>query len=249
MARDALITQDFRNLGVSMENHAAHGTKTDKGASEGKAKRIVPWIILFSTAVVTAVIIIALIGLFVYHMVDFKFLANTSCHQVNDWKFLPEFTYCFYSDKWNEETYLSSISSFYSTLITVLIAFQALISWVSFVVIRNSNKHEIESEVEKELPHYFKTKESDRVLREALESISEKVALEAAKALREAEDDAVETLQKEIYEKMGPQINGFKGRIEELEVKVKRLRNGDDEEGEEDDGEGAGEIITEGKLM
>ena len=146
----------------------------------GALKSTLTYFGLLGCAILTSVVLLALGGLWVYHMVDVKFLGDASCSQAGGSYYLPKFTYCFYSDKWNDETYLAAISSMYTTLITVLIALQALISWVSFMVIRNSNKQVIEREVEKEIPYFFRTKDADKLLQDALKSISVDAAKRAA---------------------------------------------------------------------
>jgi len=63
--------------------------------------------------------------------------------------------YCFFSQNWDDGTYLSSITGFYTNLITVLLALMAIMSALSFVVIRSSAKGHIEDYVDNviEQPH------------------------------------------------------------------------------------------------
>ena len=118
------------------------------------------------------------------------------------------------------------------------------------MVIRNSNKQEIEREIEKEIPYFFKTKDSDKIVQDALTEISASAARKAVNELRDDEDNALEALQKLIYDELQPQFSGFRGKIEELVVKVRKLENGDNGDEEEPEDGAAGEAAAgEGRLI
>lgn len=193
-------------------------------------------------SVLTAVVLIGLLALFAVHIVDFSFLSDAACRKVEATRFSSEFTYCFYGSDWNEEVYLSAVSGFYSTLVAVLVAVQALISWLAFTVIRSSNKQAISEEVEREVPFFFRTKDADKLLQDALKMISVEAAKEAMKELRKEDDKATEALQNAVYEELKPTVDGLTGKIEELRVKVDELLNGGEDE---DEGAGKGGKITE----
>lgn len=193
-------------------------------------------------AVLTAVVLVGFLALFAMHMVDFSFLSDAACRKVETTRFSSEFTFCFYGSDWNEETYLSAVSGFYSTLVSVLVAVQALISWLAFTVIRNSNKQSISEEVEREVPFFFRTKDADKLLQETLMAISVKAAKEAIKGLRTDDDKATEALQNAVYEDLKPSVEGLMGKIEELRVRVDEILNDGEEE---DEGGGKGGKITE----
>lgn len=192
-------------------------------------------------AVLTAVVLVSLLALFAVHMVNFSFLSDAACHKIEATRFFREFTYCFYGSDWNEETYLSAVSGFYSTLVAVLVAVQALISWLAFTVIRSSNKQAISEEVEREVPFFFRTKDADKLLQDTLNAISVEAAKEAMKELRKDDDKATEALQNAVYEDLKPTVEGLRGKIEELRVKVDVLLNGEEED---DDDLGKGGNIT-----
>ncbi|WP_299144185.1 hypothetical protein [uncultured Tateyamaria sp.] len=179
-------------------------------------------------SVITSIVLIVLVGLFFLHVVDVSFLSDAACRQIESSRYYDKFTYCFYGSDWDEETYLAAVSGFYSTLIAVLVAVQALISWLSFAVIRSSNKQSIEEEIEKEIPYFFRTKDADRLLEDALTAISADAAKNAIKGLRQEDDKAMEALQKLVYEELQPALEGARGEIEELQVKIEALKNGDD---------------------
>lgn len=195
---------------------------------------------LLACALTTTVVIIGVGGYTIMHMVDVKFLTDVACQDFGPSKYVPKFTYCFYDEEWDSETYLAAITSFYTTLITVLIALQALISWVSFIVIRNSNKQEIESEVEKELPNFFRSKNSDTVIKEALQDNMKREISKAINKQRDSEDEAFDGLQESVYNQVLPQLRDIRAEIELLEVRMEKLahkvQNGDVAETDDEPG-------------
>ncbi|WP_114011716.1 hypothetical protein [Cohaesibacter intestini] len=188
-------------------------------------------------AVSTALALVALLfWFFATFMVDLSFLSDAACRKVSETRFYDSFTYCFYGSDWDEESYLSAISGFYSTLVAVLVAVQALISWLAFTVIRSSNKQAIGEEVEREVPYFFKTKDADRLMREALNDISYQAAKEALSNLRKDDDKSTEELQQVVYDNLQPALEGIQGEIEELRVRLDSLNDGYDDGSEEQEG-------------
>lgn len=155
-------------------------------------------------AVATAIAIIGLSAILLIHVIDIRFVSEAACHHVDTSNILGKYTYCFYGQDWDEEAYLSAISGFYSTLIAVLIAVQALISILAFVVVRASNRSAIEEEIEKELPRYFDTVKSvDRV----------KSFVEVASKASVADQ----------YAQMEKTIRGLQGELEEVQARLYEL--------------------------
>ena len=166
-------------------------------------------------SVATSVALVGLAALAFLHIFDFAFLEDAACREVDASKYYNEFTYCFYGSDWDEEKYLATVSGFYSSLVAVLVAVQALISALSFVVIKTSNKGAIEEEVEKEVPKYFATVA-------AVDQVKGFVRETAGSAF----DQKLDALKNEI--------TGLKGRLEELQEQVfeigEKTMNGDTEE-------------------
>ena len=187
-------------------------------------------------AVSTAVVIVGILFVFATHIVDFSFLSDAACREVPKTRYYDSFTYCFYGSDWDEETYLAAVSGFYSTLIAVLVAVQALISWLAFTVIRSSNKQAIGEEVEKEVPYFFKTKDADRLLQAALKEISHKAAKDALNELRKEDDKSTEELQQAVYDELQPALEGVRGEMEELRVRLEEYINDDEEDVGEEEG-------------
>lgn len=213
--------------------------ETSTTASRRGSKPAVTYFGLLLCAISTTLALLALAGLAIAHIVDIKFIKDAACQSYQATSGIPKFSYCFYSEEWDSATYLSTISTFYTTLITILIALQALISWISFIVIRNSNKQTIESEVEKELPNFFRRRDSDTILQGALNKNLVALAEDALNKARDYEDNAVEGLQSSVYNDLMPQLTGMKAAIEQIEVRVRKLQqdqsNGNDDDGVNDD--------------
>lgn len=110
--------------------------------------------------VVGASIVMFLVIFAAYFMLDLSFVSNASCGSTG------EAAYCFFDDKWDSDTYLSIITEFYSTVITVLIFLVGVMAAFAYVVIRGSAMQQAEEEIEREVDRYFETgKAQERILR------------------------------------------------------------------------------------
>ena len=91
-------------------------------------------------------IIALLVSVFaVYLFIDLSFLSSASCGAADD------YVYCFFDEKWDSGTYLSTITGFYSTIITLLIALLGVVAGLAFIVIRSSALQQAEESIEKEV--------------------------------------------------------------------------------------------------
>lgn len=186
--------------------------------NSGRKEHGIYWKYLFC-AVVTAILVISLAALYFKINVNVNFLSNTACQQVKAAPFSKEYTFCFYGSEWDEGTYLSSITSFYSTLITVLIAAQSLVSALAFVVIKASNKRIVEEEVESELPKYFNT-------------------VAAVNQVREFVNDSTKSALSDQLGDVKNLISGLQGDVEELRARVYELEGNGDADDQESNDEG-----------
>ncbi|MES0826753.1 hypothetical protein [Ruegeria sp. SCP11] len=202
-------------------------TQTSKDADKPHKPVGIFWGYLL-VAVSTAVAVIAILFVFATHIVDFSFVSDATCRVVSETRFYDRFTYCFYGSDWDEETYLGAVSGFYSTLVAVLVAVQALISWLAFTVIRSSNKQAISEEVEKEIPYFFRTKDADPIIQDALNAISYEAAKTALQDIVKDDTKATEELQRQVYEKLVPGFDGLRGDVEQLQAQFERYLEGDD---------------------
>lgn len=102
-----------------------------------------------------------------YWVLDLSFLSTASCGRDDD------YVYCFFDDVWDSATYLSVVTSFYSTVITVLIALMALVAGLAYIAIRNSYFQRGEETIEKEVVRFFKTDDGEMKIRKGLKTIKE----------------------------------------------------------------------------
>lgn len=86
-----------------------------------------------------------------YIFIDISFLSNTGCNKGKD------YVYCFFEKEWDSGTYLSTITSFYSTVITILIALLGVVAGFAIFVIRGSTLERGDEVIEKEVDRYFET--------------------------------------------------------------------------------------------
>lgn len=100
-----------------------------------------------------------------YLLIDFSFLPDASCGGSDD------YVYCFFDDKWDSETYLSVVSGFYSTIITILIFLLGTVAALAFIVIRGSAFREAEEAMEKEVDRYFESSKAEGKIHKWLEKI------------------------------------------------------------------------------
>jgi len=89
---------------------------------------------------------------FAYISFDFLFLTGAFCQTKGS------LSVCFFDDKaWDAENYLSVITGFYSTIITVLIALLGGVAAFAFFAVRGSALQRAEEDIEKEIGQYFES--------------------------------------------------------------------------------------------
>lgn len=196
--------------------------------SNGQTAKPIFWGYLFC-AVLTAILVLGLLAVVLISLVDINFLSETSCKKHEASYFLDEFTFCFYGKDWDESTYLSAVSGFYSTLIAVLVAVQAIVSGLAFMVVRSSSKRAIEDEVESQLPIYFGRVKAVEEVEKIVKGISEDTVKSAVTQGTAELEQELEAFKQLFY--------GLQGDYEELVAKLKILEIlKDDEETDEDHG-------------
>lgn len=100
-----------------------------------------------------------------YIYIDFSFLPAASCGGSEN------YVYCFFSENWDSETYLSVVSGFYSTIITILIFLLGAVAALAFIVIRGSALQQAEEAIEKEVDRFFETSKAEEKIHEGLEKV------------------------------------------------------------------------------
>lgn len=134
-----------------------------------------------------ALFLIILIG---YIFIDFSFLKDSSCTET------AEFTYCFFDKAWDSGTYLSAVTSFYNTIITVLMGLLAVVAAFAFLTIRASAFQRGEETIEKEVERYFGTDRAEDKVRKTLEpAVSTAVVTELDTSVNVALDNVIRRLE------------------------------------------------------
>ena len=100
-----------------------------------------------------------------YLFIDLSFLSSASCGAGDD------HVYCFFDEKWDSGTYLSTITGFYSTIITLLFALLGVVAGLAFIVIRGSALQQAEESIEREVDRYFETNKAEEKIRKGLETV------------------------------------------------------------------------------
>lgn len=185
------------------------------------------------SAVATAMVVLLLLALAVTHIVDVSFVSEAACRRFETTSWYSSFTYCFYGSDWDQSTYLAAVSGFYSTIIAVLIAVQALVSGLAFVFVRSTNRRSIEDAVEVQLPAYFGTVKALNTIKKIVDEVSADAVPNAVKQSTADIQDKLSDLEGNFY--------GLQGEYESLKAVVAKLN---DEDPDEEDVEGNG-IITQ----
>ncbi|WP_392338758.1 hypothetical protein [Loktanella salsilacus] len=230
--RERLSLSRLGGVALAISNGNARAVMTANKSAK------TPWRPIFLgyllCAVVTAIVLLFCLALVVTHVVDISFMSDAACQRAAGTKFYSSFTYCFYGSEWNESTYLSAVSGFYSTIIAVLVAVQALVSGIAFVFVRSTNRRAIEDEVEVQLPAYFQTIKAADMVEAVVRQVSSG-AVERAVDQKTAElQDQLSDLEQNYY--------GLQSEYETLREVVAKL-NG--ETGNEDDGDDGSGVIFE----
>lgn len=138
---------------------------------------------------VGAIVIIFLAIFIGYKTLDISFLKTASCSEGNG------IIYCFFDKKWDSETYLSVITSFYSTIITILIALLGVVAGLAYIVIRGSTLQRAEEAIEKEVDRYFETSKAEEKIHKGIEKVGN---IELEKIKRSLDEIRVSLIEAEI---------------------------------------------------
>jgi hypothetical protein len=141
-----------------------------------KSQKINFWICFFA-GVVGGIVATLGIVLMLYLFVDIDFVKNANCGAQGS------FHYCFFDERWDSGEYISAITTFYGTIITILVGFLAILATLAFLVVRISAGHHAQEAMEGEVARYFASNA-------AVTSIEQK--------LGELADDIVEQRTREL---------------------------------------------------
>ncbi len=113
-----------------------------------KAQKTTFWV-CFIAGVAGGIFATLSIILSIYVFVDVDFVNNASCGSRGN------FHYCFVDEAWDSGAYLSAITTFYGTIITILIGVLAILATLAFLVVRTSAGHHAQEAMEGEVERYF----------------------------------------------------------------------------------------------
>jgi hypothetical protein len=116
--------------------------------ANAKSQKVTFWTCFFA-GVVGGIAATLAIVLALYLFVDIDFVKNASCGSKGT------FHYCFFDKDWDSGEYLSAITTFYGTIITILIGFLAILATLAFLVVRVSAGHHAQEAMEGEVERYF----------------------------------------------------------------------------------------------
>ena len=116
--------------------------------ANARSQKVNFWICFFAGVsggiAATLAIVLAL-----YHFIDIDFVKNASCGSQGT------LHYCFFDKDWDSGEYLSAITTFYGTIITILIGLLAILATLAFLVVRTSAGHHAQEAMEGEVERYF----------------------------------------------------------------------------------------------
>lgn len=169
------------------------GIKTEQNPAKISHQK--PYFVCLLAGIVGGAITILCALLIIYIFIDIDFIKNAQCSSVG------RYNYCFFDSAWDSAEYLSTITSFYSSIITLLIGLLAVIATLAFLVIRASAKHHVQETLESEVQRYFETRAASQLIESQIESISKKL---------------FDIAQKQMEEHQGEKITNVQSRLERL---------------------------------
>lgn len=110
----------------------------------------------------TFFVAVLIVYFIVWFNVDRSFLDNHTCNSTNS------YVYCFFSEDWDSETYLATITSFYETVINLLFILITLISGFAFVFVRFNTIEHARQEVREFVPDFISSPEVAPIVDQSL---------------------------------------------------------------------------------
>ena len=161
---------------------------------ENKTSTSIATSVLFGAVGAFAALLVAVFA--GYIILDFSFLPAASCGGNDD------YVYCFFDKNWDSGTYLSVITEFYSTIITVLMGLLGTVAAFAFFAIRGSAFQRAEETIEKEVERYIDTDKAKDIIHRSLETI-ENVELDKINLRLDEIEVALEEAEIPINRKLG----------------------------------------------
>ncbi len=210
----------------------------DKSGSNSVAENHFKLKSVFWGVITASVVLFVSFYLFNF-FVDIKFISSSACLREQKIFFVEGMTVCLLSDNWNDSTYLSAVTGFYSTVISLLIGILALTTWLSFAILRSSHKREIEQQVVEEVPHYLGGEAGSQILQAAISKSGDK-AIEALfdkkfdelhtqirslSIAKEAQQSIIETLTKRLEEEFDLKLDDGESEADDNDENGGRLKD------------------------
>lgn len=137
------------------------------------------------------------IVLFIYNFIDIDFVQNAKCGQNGS------FHYCFFDEAWDSGEYLSAITTFYGTIITILIGLLAVLATLAFLVVRTSAGHHAQEAMENEVERYFGSNAAVESIQRKVGQITKERVSQETKALESRLEAITVALEENGYKISG----------------------------------------------
>lgn len=109
--------------------------------------------------VIGTLITLIILALAVHHYIDPSFLTNYLVKNTQG-----GYTVYFFDEVWDSETYLSIITTFYATIITILVTLLGAVAALAIFAIKGASLEKTEEVAEKEVRRFFgKSSTDDRI--------------------------------------------------------------------------------------
>lgn len=141
-----------------------------------------------------------------------KFSGNTHLIQPSNCLFNDVVSACYFDRMWDSSSYLSALTSFYNTVIVVLLTVITLIGALAFLSVKHSAKSHVDAQLPSTTSDYFKSEDGQNKLK-SLFSLDIKRL-----------DEEISTLSLEI-KKLQSTLGDADGKIMSLNDKVIDLQN------------------------
>lgn len=138
-----------------------------------------------------------LIVLALYLFVDVDFVKNASCGNKG------AFYYCFFDQNWDSGEYLSAITTFYGTIITILVGFLAILATLAFLVVRTSAGHHAQEAMEGEVERYFASNAAVISIEGKLQTLADTLVEQRTRELAVRLETIITVLEEDGYDVPG----------------------------------------------
>lgn len=132
-----------------------------------------------------------------YLFVDLDFVKNAQCGSQLG------LNYCFFDEKWDSGEYLSAITTFYGTIITILTGFLAVIATLAFLVVRTSAGHHAKEAMEGEVERYFASNAAILLMETKIGALAENAVEARTRDLAVKLETVITVLEEDGYDVPG----------------------------------------------